>query len=1313
MKSIEPPGRSAVIASEPSQLSGERLPLEDPRVIRAVQEFRAALERGERPDRHALLRRFPELADELAECLDALEFVHTVAPQLTDRASECASEDRSNVPAPVALGDFRIQREIGRGGMGVVYEATQLSLARRVALKVLPFAAVLDSKQLQRFKNEACAAAQLHHANIVPVFSVGSDRGVHYYAMQYIEGHTLAEVIGELRKGEGRKSGVHGPNDTERWKTAERGNQPAQPIDPSLHVVHRSTSPMDALSTERYLRPREFYRTVAKLGIQAAEGLDYAHQLGIIHRDIKPSNLLLDVRGNLWITDFGLARILSPSPHWGEGRGEGSEGQSPHPNLTLTGDLIGTLRYMSPEQALAKRVVVDHRTDIYSLGVTLYELLALEPAFAGEDRADLLRRIAFDEPRLPRRVNAAVPVDLETIVLKACAKNPSERYATAQGLADDLGRFLREEPIRAKRPTLVHRARKWSRRHQSAVTAAAIVAGFAVLLVAGSWGWLAHQEREHRAEVAGQVTRAFQGAAQYRGQAEASEDDLARWARALEAAKQANALLAADSDDELARQVRGLLAAVETAERSAARRVAQREADQQVVRDLEQVRLAKAEVLHGGMSYADIDEQYAHVFRGYGIDLDGMEVDAAAERIRRSAVCSELTAMLDDWAVVRRQARGKEDASWTKLVAVARGADQDAMRNRVRNALERADRELLAELAAGHDTASQPSPTVVFLAETLARSGENEKAVSVLRRASRERPSDFWIHYALAIHLHDAQPPRWDEMVRSSRVALALHPDNAEVTRLLGDALRHNGEMEDAFSALERAMRLKPDMAMAYNSLGTAFETKGALDEAILRYREAIRLKPDVAGVYYNLGNALQAKCAWDEAIAQYREAVRLKPNWSEAHNNLGIALEDKGALDEAIAEYREAIRLNPESAGAHHNLGYALMTTGALDEAISAYRKALRLKPDEALASPSCRANAHNNLGTLLRKGAVEDAIAEYREAIRLKPDYAEAHYNLGNALHDKGALDEAIAEYREAIRLKPDYAEAQYNLGNALRAKGAWDEAIAEYRVAIRLNPDDAETHNNLGIALCEKGAWDEAIAEYREAIRLKPDDALAHCNLGRVLREQSKFAEALPFFRRGHELGLRNANWRYPSEQWVRQCEHLVELEQNLALVLSGERDIRESGERIQYADLCYKKRLFAAAARFFEQALAERSELADSSNSFHRYNAACCAALAGCGQGNDAASLDETARERWRRQALDWLRTDLERYAKLLPVSEPAARTRILNHLQHWQRDPDLVGVRDPGSPGLSNLPPAEQESWRKLWDEVPAVIDKAK
>ncbi len=402
----------------------------DPILNRLIEELTVKLQAGDPVVLSDYAARYPEQADRLGQLWPALQMManlsHSAVVELR-RGDSASAIDL----ALAELGDYRLVRELGRGGMGIVYEAEQVSLGRRVALKVLPFTAALDPAQLRRFQTEAHAAAQLHHTNIVPVFSVGCERGVYYYAMQFISGRTLAQIISEQKRAE------------------SSSREPSWPR--SAPSVLGTTS------------DRARFRLVAELGIQAAEALDHAHRLGIVHRDIKPANLLLDIRGNLWITDFGLARLQDEA------------------GLTMTGDILGTLRYMSPEQALAHRGLVDHRTDIYALGVTLYELLTLRPAVAGTDRQELLRRIAQEEPIAPRRIEPGIPRELETILLKAMAKEPANRYATARDLADDLRRFLADRPIRARRPTAWERVVKWARRHPSVVASALIVSTLALV----------------------------------------------------------------------------------------------------------------------------------------------------------------------------------------------------------------------------------------------------------------------------------------------------------------------------------------------------------------------------------------------------------------------------------------------------------------------------------------------------------------------------------------------------------------------------------------------------------------------------------------------------------------------------------------------------------------------------------------------------------------------------------------------------------------------------------------------------------------
>lgn len=394
--------------------------------------------------------------DRLQELLPTLQVVADLGRSTKKSKGTMESDSADWPPAPKVLGDFQLNREIGRGGMGIVYEAEQLSLHRRVALKVLPFAGVLDERVLKRFKNEALAAAQLDHPHIVNVLAVGEERGVYYYAMRLVDGRSLAELIEAMQSGDGG-----GP-------TANHDN--AQPIDSSLisTVEERAELPASTVvcgsaSTLPPCRTADYYRAITELAIQAAEALEHAHQHGVVHRDIKPANLLLDTRGKLWVTDFGLARIETAT------------------TVTKAGDVLGTLRYMSPEQGGDSPNVMDHRSDIYSLGVTLYELLTLRPAFSSSDPRELVRQIASENPHPPRHITPSVPIELETIVLKAIEKEPTDRYSTAQALADDLRSFLENRPIEARRPLLHQRLLKLCRRHQVAVLVGTVLLFLAVI----------------------------------------------------------------------------------------------------------------------------------------------------------------------------------------------------------------------------------------------------------------------------------------------------------------------------------------------------------------------------------------------------------------------------------------------------------------------------------------------------------------------------------------------------------------------------------------------------------------------------------------------------------------------------------------------------------------------------------------------------------------------------------------------------------------------------------------------------------------
>jgi eukaryotic-like serine/threonine-protein kinase len=438
------------VSLEPTSLSALSREQQE-RLADVLDRYLSSLDDAVPINREALIEAHPDLAEPLAGYLDRLEELHDAAAGFAG-GNKNATEPPAEGDTDKRIGDFQLVREIGRGGMGVVYEAWQVSLGRRVALKVLPFAAVLDSKQIARFRNEAQAAAQLHHSNIVPVFAVGVERGVHFYAMQFIDGQPLDQAIDQLREESGGNPSRQ-PDETAIYP------QPKVGITASAETLRcdRTTQGQGSLLKHSFANRGSFHRLAVRLGIEAAEALHAAHEYGVIHRDVKPSNLLLDAEGKLWVTDFGLARFQSNA------------------SLTKTGDLVGTMRYMSPEQAAGRAAMVDQRTDVYSLGATLYELITLRHAFEGDDGPTLLKKIDQEEPRPLRQLQPRAPADLETVIHKAMAKAPAERYQTAKDFADDLRRVLDGQPTLAKPPSVVDRLTKWTRRHRNFVVGAALL----------------------------------------------------------------------------------------------------------------------------------------------------------------------------------------------------------------------------------------------------------------------------------------------------------------------------------------------------------------------------------------------------------------------------------------------------------------------------------------------------------------------------------------------------------------------------------------------------------------------------------------------------------------------------------------------------------------------------------------------------------------------------------------------------------------------------------------------------------------------
>jgi WD40 repeat protein/serine/threonine protein kinase len=470
-------------------------------VEQLAEEFAARFRRGERPALTEYTEKYPELAEDIRELFPALVMMEqfgSVEAEPTGPFTDAAPR-----APPKQLGEYTILREVGRGGMGVVYEAVQESLGRHVALKVFPGHALANPSHLERFRREARAAGRLHHTHIVPVFGTGECEGVYYYAMQFIQGQGLDAVLKDLRRLRSGQALDNAPSEASVAGSLLNGQfaAPAPSVGAESGVASSVTSSGSDLTARS---ERGFFRSVARVGLQVAEALAYAHRQGVLHRDIKPSNLLLDLQGNVWVTDFGLAKA--------DDSGE----------LTNVGDIVGTIRYMAPERFDGRSLP---QSDIYSLGLTLYELLTLKPAFADSQRARLIERVLHEPPVLPRRVDPRVPRDLETIVIKCAAKEARDRYWDAETLAEDLRRYLGDRPILARRSSWREQAWRWCRRNPmvAGLAAAVLLLLVSVAVVSSIAAVWLKEERDNVIEAKEDLDRQHTVTKQALTQAEAAE----------------------------------------------------------------------------------------------------------------------------------------------------------------------------------------------------------------------------------------------------------------------------------------------------------------------------------------------------------------------------------------------------------------------------------------------------------------------------------------------------------------------------------------------------------------------------------------------------------------------------------------------------------------------------------------------------------------------------------------------------------------------------------------------------------------------
>jgi eukaryotic-like serine/threonine-protein kinase len=808
------------------------------------------------------------------------------------------------------IGPYKLRQVIGEGGMGTVYLAEQTEpVERKVALKVIK--AGMDTQQvIARFEAERQALAMMDHVNIARVLDVGTtESGRPYFVMELVHG-----------------------------------------------------VPITKYCDDNHLTPRQRL----ELFVPVCQAIQHAHQKGIIHRDIKPSNVMVtlyDGQPVPKVIDFGVAKATEQK-------------LTERTLFTQYGIMVGTLEYMSPEQAEMSALGVDTRSDIFSLGVLLYELLTgstplFHKRFKEAAYGEILRMIREEEPpkpstRLsdsgealasisakrhmePAKLTKLVRGELDWIVMKTLEKDRNRRYATANGFAADVQRYLADEPVLACPPSAWYRFRKFARRNKRTLATAAL---FGVMLLAavgavtGTVGWAVRDRESREQELARKTERDLalteQGVRQAIEQAAKIRDELhavltkpggvqellnqpGRWNFLIQSAQSE----LAQAHRSTARAEGSLSAELTQALHKLEVQLSGDEADRLLALRLEKIRLDWATWVEGSFDYRKAAAEYPEAFAGFAVLKE--DAAAVAARLRSSPINEQLVAALDDWALVAFLLRNQPLAE--QLLAVAQHAAPDpAWADRLRQLKGWRDQEALGKLVE-EAPVTRLSPQMLALVGRLLPD-QSSLQESWLRRAQVQNPADFWLNFNLGNALSKTQPL---EATGFYRVALAVRPTSSAVYVNLGNALRHQKQLPEAIAAFHKAIAIDPKHAIAYNQLGLALRDQKKLPEAVAAYLKAIEIDPNYAYAYTNLGNVLCDQKKLPEAVAALHQAIEIDPKLANAYGNLGNALSNQKKLPEAIAAYHKAIEIDPKHANAYTSLGNALLDQKKLPEAVAA----------------------------------------------------------------------------------------------------------------------------------------------------------------------------------------------------------------------------------------------------------------------------------------------------------------------------------------------------------------------------------------
>lgn len=999
-----------------------------------IAELLAQRLEGKTPDIEAVLASHPDRAEEIRARLSDLEKLEGLWRQLsTGRSDGLVGEP---VARGTSLGEFEVVREIGRGGMGVVYLARQKSLGRLVALKVISRTSVLSESTRNRFLRESEALASLAHPNVVPVFAAGEDKGTLYMAMGLVEGVSLADVLDSVRCCDPSEQA-----NTAWHKTVQHGAAtPAESV-PDETGKHRQPVHLD----------KEYIRLVCRAMVAVARALHAAHGRGIVHRDVKPSNILLDSQGEAHLVDFGLASTET------------------QPHVTMTGDFLGTPHYVAPEQVSGHPERVDRRADVYSLGATFYECLTLTTPFAGKSTPEILAQVVQGERQGMRRLNPSLPKDLEAVVAKAMELAPDARYATASDFADDLDRFLDGRPVQAKRAGLAMRAAKRIRRRPVHTALAALLVfctagGIALLL---HWHAAAkHAEYErlmdegevllHRATVAPRPMWLPDVIERFRGEA------LERFNQALSLrpqsfrARMQRARLRGESPTELSLAIEDAWTAAQSRPEARSTRLLG----------------MYLETRHASEYAGAKDEVEAALEAAKGVDAEdafflGELAFAAGLRTTAFKHYSDCLAQQPNsyWAILHR-------------TRVSGGGEQSPK-----------DR-ILRDLTAARSLRPDLPFSYAQLATWHSIEGNHEEAQELLQKAIAIAPDDIMLHLALSDIC--AKIKDFDSALHAAEQA-ALLDDGGHALGRMAEVYRLRGEEERALSCYDQAIgRSRPDLPFDRPYLlrqkAQLLKSLGRNREALTCYEQALDLVPDdvhlhsvTGSLYHGMGESARALEHYERALAlesksiptgyiglleqldqrdkaadtlrkviAAREACGDPEDFELVHHVMDLALLLwRGGRDTVSAKgvYEEFLSRHPDSVGVRFFYGQFLVLARLPDEAIEQLHKVLGMDPSRA-SDPGARfqlAEAYRLKGDLVR------AAEEMRRCTHLDPANPSSRVRLAGLLRQLDQPAEAKKVCEEGLNLCGEEMRLRATLAAIAQDEGDMETALTEAEKAF----------------------------------------------------------------------------------------------------------------------------------------------------------------------------------------------------------------------------------------------------------------------